>query len=74
MYGRKRHQTALTNENLTQQFANHFDIVSRAIHIAHYVVSSGKESQLFPNNVASDVLQKMAERKVESCLPDEDDA
>ena len=66
MYARKRHETKLTNEQLNKYFSNPFAIVSRAIHIAEYLVASGKAAEEWPDNVANEVLERMTEKGPEA--------
>lgn len=55
----------LTNELLSRQSRSQFDLVSHAIKIADYLVSSGKAAMDWPDNVAYEVLRRMAEEGAE---------
>ena len=51
----------LTNERLSRQSKSQFELVGRAIKIAEYLVKSGKAALDWPDNVAFEVLRRMAE-------------
>ena len=56
-----KYNECLTNELLGRQCRNQFDLVSHAIKIADYLVKSGKAAVDWPDNVANEVLRRMAE-------------
>lgn len=56
---------ALTNEELMRSSNSQFDLVGRAIKIAEYLVKSGKATRDWPDNVASEVLNKIAHEGLE---------
>ena len=56
-----KYNECLTNELLGKQSRNQFDLVSHAIKIADYLVRSGKAVNDWPDNVANEVLRRMAE-------------
>jgi len=55
----------LTNELLGKQSKNQFELVSIAIKVADYLVRSGKAVSEWPDNVANEVLRRMADDRVE---------
>lgn len=55
----------LTNELLGKQFRNQFDLVSHAIKMAEYLIKSGKAAVDWPDNIAFEVLRRMAEEGTE---------
>lgn len=57
----KRFTECLTNELLGRQSRNQFDLVRDAIKIAKYLITSGKAAVEWPDNVAFEVLRRMAE-------------
>ena len=59
------YEKCLTNEQLTRQSKSQFELVGRAIKIAEYLVKSGKAALDWPDNVAAEVLRRMAEEGVD---------
>lgn len=55
----------LTNELLGKQSRNQFELVSHAVKIAEYLVKSGKATTEWPDNIAFEVLRRMAEEGTE---------
>ncbi|MCH9633904.1 MAG: hypothetical protein S4CHLAM7_06380 [Chlamydiae bacterium] len=54
----------LTNEELTRQFKNPFELVNHAIKLAKHLVESGHElSELGDKNAASIVLKRVLKEK-----------
>ena len=56
-----RYEQCLTNEILNKQSKSQFALVGEAIKIADYLVKSGKAAVDWPDNVAFEVLRRMAE-------------
>ncbi len=56
-----RYEQCLTNELLGKQARSQFELVGRAIKIAEYLVKSGKATEEWPDNVAFEVLRRIAE-------------
>jgi hypothetical protein len=55
----------LTNELLSRQSKSQFELVGRAIKIAEYLVKSGKATTEWPDNVANEVLRRIAEEGID---------
>jgi hypothetical protein len=60
-----RYSEYLTNELLGKQSRNQFDLVNHAIKISEYLVKSGKAAADWPDNIAFEVLRRMAEEGTE---------
>ena len=60
----RKQERTLTNEKLGRQCADQFQIVGKSISIARYLVESGKGE--FSDNIAAEVLYKMAEEGPEA--------
>jgi hypothetical protein len=60
------YEDALTNEHLAKQFTSQFDLVSRAIKMGEYLITSGKAFTNWPDNIAAEVLKKMSEEGSEA--------
>ena len=60
-----KYEDSLTNERLTKQCRNQFDLVGRAIKVAEYLVKSGKATKEWPDNVAYEVLRRMSDEGVD---------
>jgi hypothetical protein len=65
MFKNLKYSECLTNELLGKQSRNQFDLVSHAIKIADYLVKSGKAAIDWPDNIANEVLRRMAEEGTE---------
>lgn len=63
---KSRFEESLTNESLTKQCENQFALVGRAIRMAEYLVKSGKAATDWPDNVAYEVLQRIADEGVDN--------
>ncbi len=61
-----KYSDCLTNELLGKQCSNQFELVSHAIKLADYLVKSGKAAEDWPDNVAFEVLSRMAEEGIEN--------
>jgi|AMWB02.1.fsa_nt_gi hypothetical protein len=55
----------LTNELLSRQSKSQFELVGRAIKVADYLIKSGKAATDWPDNVAFEVLCRMADEGVD---------
>jgi hypothetical protein len=60
-----KYEDSLTNERLTKQCRNQFDLVGRAIKVAEYLVKSGKATTDWPDNVSYEVLRRMSDEGVD---------
>ena len=60
-----KYNECLTNELLGKQAKNQFDLVSHAIKMAEYLVKSGKAAVDWPDNIAFEVLCRMADEGTE---------
>ncbi len=63
---KSRFDESLTNECLTKQCGNQFALVGRAIKIAEYLVKSGKAATDWPDNIAYEVLHRIADEGVDN--------
>lgn len=61
MFGNLSYNQCLTNEALGKQMNSQFELVGKAIKIADYLVKSGKATSEWPDNVAYEVLCRMAD-------------
>ena len=60
-----KYSDCLTNELLGRQLKNQFELVRDAIKVADYLVKSGKAVSEWPDNVANEVLCRMADEGIE---------
>lgn len=62
---KSKFEDLLTNERLTKQCRNQFELVGRAVKMAEYLVKSGKAASDWPDNIAYEVLRRISEEGVD---------